>query len=70
MEIFRQGYWSGLSFPSPGDFPNPGIEARSPALQADSLPTELSQESAIQIHRVKNQTVDSAVQSIITEYMV
>ena len=29
---------SGLSFPSPGDLPNPGIEPGSPALQADSLP--------------------------------
>ena len=37
----RQEYWSGLPFPSPGDLPNPGIELRSPALQADSLPTEL-----------------------------
>ena len=27
--------------PSPGDLPNPGIKLRSPALQADSLPTEL-----------------------------
>ena len=40
MEFFRQGYWSGLPFPSPGDLPNPGIELRSPALQADSLPSE------------------------------
>ena len=32
---------SGLPFPSPGDLPDPGIEPRSPALQADSLPTEL-----------------------------
>ena len=40
MEFSRQEYWSGLPFPSPGDFPNPGIEAGSPALQADSLPTE------------------------------
>ena len=31
-----------VAFPSPGDLPNPGIEPRSPALQADSLPTELS----------------------------
>ena len=38
MEFSRQEYWSGLSFPSPGDFPNPGIKPRSPALQADSLP--------------------------------
>ena len=30
-----------VAFPSPGDLPNPGIESRSPALQADSLPTEL-----------------------------
>ena len=37
----RQGYCSGLPFPSPGDLPDPGIEAGSPALQADSLPTEL-----------------------------
>ena len=33
----RQGYWSRLLFPSPGDLPDPGIEPSSPALQADSL---------------------------------
>ena len=32
--------WSGLHFPSPGDLPYPGIKPGSPALQADSLPTE------------------------------
>ena len=37
----RQEYWSGLPFTSPGDLPDPGIEPRSPAMQADSLPTEL-----------------------------
>ena len=37
----RQEYWSGLSCPSPEDLPDPGIESRSPALQADSLATEL-----------------------------
>ena len=36
MGFSRQEYWSGLPFPSPGDLPNPGIEPRSPALQADS----------------------------------
>ena len=41
MEFSSQEYWSGLSFPSPGDRPNPGIELGSPALQADSLPSEL-----------------------------
>ena len=37
----RQEYWSGLPFPSPGNLPDPGIEPGSPALQADSLATEL-----------------------------
>ena len=37
MGFSRQEYWSGLPFPSPGDLPDPGIEPRSPALQADSL---------------------------------
>ena len=32
MGFFRQEYWSGLPFPSPGNLPNPGIEPRSPAL--------------------------------------
>ena len=40
MEFSRQEYRSGLSFPSPGDLPNPGIKPGSPALQADSLPSE------------------------------
>ena len=32
MGFSRQEYWSGLPFPSPGDLPEPGIEAGSPAL--------------------------------------
>ena len=40
MGFSRQEYWSGLLFPSPGDFPDPGIEPRSPTLQADTLPSE------------------------------
>ena len=36
----RQEYWSGLPFPSPGDLPNPGIEPRSPTLEADALTSE------------------------------
>ena len=38
MGFSRQGYWSGLPFPSPGDLPNPDIEPGSSALQVDSLP--------------------------------
>ena len=40
MDFSRQEYWNGLPFSSPGDIPNPGIEPGSPALRADSLPTE------------------------------
>ena len=41
MKFSRQEYWSGLPFPPPGDLPDQGIEPRFPALQADSLKTEL-----------------------------
>ena len=40
MELSRPEYWSGQPFPSPRNLPFPGIEPRSPALQADSLPDE------------------------------
>ena len=40
MGFFRQEYWSGLPCPPPRDLPEPGIEPRSPALQADSLQSE------------------------------
>ena len=41
MEFSRQEYWDGLPFPSSGDLPDPRIEPRSPALQADTLLSEL-----------------------------
>ena len=37
MGFSRQEYWSGLSFPFPGDLSDPGIEPTSPAFQADFL---------------------------------
>ena len=40
MGFSRQKYWSGLPFPSLGDLPDPGIEPRSPTLQAEALPSE------------------------------
>ena len=40
MGFSRQERWSGLPLPPPGDFPDPGIESRSPALQADALMSE------------------------------
>ena len=47
MGFSRKEYKSGLPFPSPEDLPNPGIESGSPALQADSLPTELSGKTSV-----------------------
>ena len=40
MGFSRQEYWSGVPFPSPEDLPDPGIEPRFPALQADTLLSE------------------------------
>ena len=39
-EFSRQEYWSELPCPFPGNLPDPGIELRSPVLQADSIPSE------------------------------
>ena len=41
MGFSRQEFQSGLSFPSQGDLPDPGIKPGSPALPADALPSEL-----------------------------
>ena len=56
MEFSRQEYWSGLPFPSPGDLPNPGIESRSPSLQADALPSEPQGKPDVTITRPQNVT--------------
>ena len=55
MGFSGQEYWSGLPFPSPGELFNPGIEPRSPALQAYSLPTELWGKPSCRAHHVKCQ---------------
>ena len=55
MEFSRQEYWSGLPFLSPGDLPDPGIEPRSLALQADCLPSEPPKEI---INKTKKLPVD------------
>ena len=52
MEFSRQEYWSGLPFPSPGDLPEPGIEPRSPAFQADALTSEPPGKPCIQIQNI------------------
>ena len=52
LGISKQEYWSGLPFPSPGDLPDPGIEPRSPALQADSLLSELPKKPIIALFKL------------------
>ena len=47
MEFTREKDWSGLTFPSLGDLPNPGIKPGCPALQADSLPSEAQGKSIL-----------------------
>ena len=41
LRFFRQEYWSGLPYRSPGDIPDTGIEPGFPALEANSLPIKL-----------------------------
>jgi len=50
MEFARQGYWSGLPFPSPGDLPDPGIEPMSPSLASGFFTTEPSGKPIMVVH--------------------
>ena len=54
MGFSRQEYQSGLPFPSLGDLPDPGIKRGSPALQADSLPSEPQGKPFIKTPPTKN----------------
>ena len=60
--FYRQEYWSGLPFPSPEVLLVPGIEPRSPAFQADSLPVELQGSSA---KSIGGQTADHGFSMIL-----
>ena len=53
MGFSRQENWSGLTFPSPGDLPDRGIEPRFPALQADSLLSELQGKTGLFTNQMK-----------------
>ena len=53
MIFSRQEYWTRLPFPSPGDLPNTGIKLGSPALQADSLLSELPTQD-LKINQTQN----------------
>ena len=50
-----------LPFPTPGDLPNPGIEPKSLALQADSLPSEPSGKPQI-LRQLMNTSEDISFQ--------
>jgi len=67
MEFFRQEYWCGLPFPSPGDLHNPGIKLGSPALQADSLPSEPPGKllEYVYIKTKQNEKLSSSLQACI-----
>ena len=54
MGFSRQEYWNGLPFPSPGDLPDPGIEPRSPTLQADIVTSEPSGNTKINSKWIKD----------------
>ena len=50
MGFSRQEYCSGLPFPFPVYLPNPGVKPMSPALQAESLSSELPKKNHIYSH--------------------
>ena len=57
MGFFRREHWNGLLFPPPGHLPDPGMEPSSPvspALQADSLPSELSGKPMLRLSLAKS----------------
>ena len=58
MEFSRQEYWRVLPFASPGDLPNPGIELRSPTLQADAFTIWPTREVIRRVREVKNKTFE------------
>ena len=68
MESSRQEYWSGLPFPSPGDLPDPGIEPRSPALQAWIL-NLVSPDSQTDIARQIEKDLEELTQSRSLRYL-
>ena len=60
--ILQARYWSGLSWLPPGDLPNPGIEPRSPTLQADSLPLVPPGKPGTSLHLTKSLHLPSSLE--------
>ena len=66
MIFSRQEYWSGKPFPSPRDLPDSGIKPRSPALQAESLPTEWVSVLQLYSPRLNNKNVVTILEQNIS----
>ena len=69
MEFSRQEHWSGLSFCSPGDLPSPGYEPASPALQADSLPSEVNSHCKLLLLLQSHDNDDYAIKTRSQSYI-
>ena len=69
MELHREEYWSGLSFPSPRDLPNPGMEPTSPAWPADSLPLSQTKRQSHR-HMSVNQGLVSKIQTSVMKRLL
>ena len=67
--ISRQEHWSGLSFCSPGDLPSPGHEPVSPALQADSLPSEVNSHCKLLLLLQSHHNNDYAIKTRSQSYI-
>ena len=70
MGFYRQEYWSRFLFPSPGDLCDPGIKARSPALQVDYLPFKPPWNPKEGIQRAKTQVKICLTSLIIREIQI
>ena len=73
MGFSRQEYWGGLPFPSPRDLPNPGIKPRTPALQANSLLTELQGKPEFgltQLSQAHSSNLDQMIHVILGHLML
>ena len=68
MGFSRQEYWSGLSFPSPGDLPDPGIEPTSPAFAGKFFTTVPLEKALLDTYNQSRGSVQfsSVTQSCLT----
>ena len=67
VEFSRHEYWSGLPFPSPGDLLDPGIGHRSPAFQADYLPSEPPGKPSVQLSILNSLVTCSLVYMVVVD---